>query len=257
MKGQRDKVVSVFCTPRMKEIYSRVTELSGLDEPVLIHGERGVGKETVARSIHQASTGARPFIKVTCRPRAPESQETELFGRAGSPIADTGSDVPGKIQFAKGGTLYLEGLCDLAMVVQERLIATLSHRTVSRHGCVDSIFRVMASTGDSLIGADRQHPHWYQRLNTVDISIPPLRERKEEIRALSEYFMLRVCRRYDHPVQAMPEGLIQLFEAHEWRVGNLEELDEAVKKYVLERAGGRSLDDSSWYLRLLGDSPAA
>jgi len=202
--------------------------------PLLIRGERGVGKDVLARFIHATSPRqAYPFIKVNCAVEAVERCEADLFGREKglSPLAIR--RLPGSFEFANHGTIYLDEVGALPGALVPRLLHTLRTGEVSRTGGCEIIrvdVRVMAST---VPGGESNAQLWreLERLNAVEICIPPLRQRTEEIPAWASFFLERFNRRYRRDVQLCPD-VIARFKTHAWP-GNIRELEEAVHRLVV------------------------
>ncbi len=210
--------------------------------PLLMRGEHGVGKDVLARLIHATSARqAYSFIKVNCAGEAVERCETDLFGRekGSSPLAIR--RLPGSFEFANHGTVYLDEVGALPRTLVARLLHTLKTGEVSRTGGCEIIrvdVRVIASTVDGGEGNDQL---WRElkRLNVVEVCIPPLRERTEEIPVLASFFLERFNRSYRRDIQLCPE-MIARFKTHAWP-GNIRELEEAVRRLVVG-GGGDLLD---------------
>jgi len=223
----------------MKQIQQKALGIAEMDVPVLIQGEKGVGKATIARVIHQGSRQGRPFVRVNCKNMSPEVRVRELVGCQNGTPKETSFDRPGKVQFANGGTLYVEEICEIPLRAQATLIQVLKGRRFSCPGSdkeMDLDVRLIASTRHRLKEAREAgvlHEDWYNQLSAVDIEIPPLRQRKEEIPLLSAHFLKNLCRRYDKTVNSIPDGLMKSFETRKWDVENVKELEDAVKRYIL------------------------
>lgn len=234
-----DQVGLVFCNPLMKQIQQKALGIAEMDVPVLIQGEKGVGKATIARVIHQASRQGKPFVRVNCQNMSTEVRVRELVGCQNGTRNDTSFSRPGKVQFANGGTLYVEEICEFPFRAQATLIQVLKDR---KFFCPDSDkemdvdIRLIASTRHRLKKARESgalHEDWYDQLSAVDIEIPPLRQRTEEISLLCAYFLESLGRRYNKTVNPIPDKLIKSFEIREWNVENVKELEDAVKHYIL------------------------
>ena len=229
----------VFCNPLMKQIQLKAMGIAEMDVPVLIQGEKGVGKATIARIIHQASRQGKPFVIANCQNMSTEGRVRELVGCQNGTPKETSFDRPGRIQFANEGTLYVEEICEFPLCAQATLIQVLKDRKISFAGSdkeMDVDVRLIASTRHRLKKARESgalHEDWYDQLSAVDIEIPPLRQRTEEIPLLCAHFLKSLCSQYDKTVNPIPDKLIKSFEIREWDVENLKELEDAVKHYIL------------------------
>jgi len=208
--------------------------------PLLMQGEHGVGKDVLARLIHATSARqAYSFIKVNCAGEAVERCETDLFGRekGSSPLAIR--RLPGSFEFANHGTVYLDEVGALPRALVPRLLHTLKTGEVSRTGGCAILrvdVRVIASTVD---GGESNDQVWQElkRLNVVEVCIPPLRQRTEDIPVWSSFFLQRFNRSYRRDIQLCPE-MIARFTTHAWP-GNIRELEEAVRRLVVGGGGDR------------------
>ncbi len=222
----------------MRQIQQKTMEIAATDVPVLLQGEKGVGKATIARFIHQASRQGKPFVRVDCQDMSTELGVRELVGCQNGTPKETSYDRPGKVQFANGGTLYVEEICEFPLRAQATLIQVLKDRKFFCPGSdkeMDVDVRLIASTRHRLKKARESgalHEDWYDQLSAVDIEIPPLRQRTEEIPLLCAYFLKSLCSRYDKTVNPIPDKLMKSFEIREWNVENVKELEDAVKRYI-------------------------
>jgi DNA-binding NtrC family response regulator len=207
--------------------------------PLLIRGERGVGKDVLARLIHAASPRqGYSFIKVNCAAQGFERCEADLFGREKgvSPLACR--RLLGSFEVANRGTVYLDEIGALPRALVPRLLHTLETGGVSRAGGREIMqvdVRVIAST---VHGGGSSDCLWQElkRLNVVELCVPPLRQRPEEIPVWASFFLERFNCRYRRHVQLCPETIAR-FKSHTWP-GNIRELEEAVHRLVVGGAGG-------------------
>ncbi len=228
----------IFSSPLMEEIHQKLVAFSNTDAPLLLQGEKGVGKEQAARLIHKHSREGKPFVAVYCRNLSVELQQVELFGGHKDRSKATDRDRPGKLQFASGGTLFLAEILDLAPTVQAQLIQVLTDGTfVWPHSdqriTVD--VRLVAATCRKLATAretGKLHENWYSQLKAEVLEIPPLRDRRDEVPLLCNYLLEKISQEYDRPVEPIPEELLEDFATHEWQ-GNMSELEGVLKRYVL------------------------
>ncbi len=187
---------------RMHAVKDMIDRVAGTDATVLVWGESGVGKELVTRAIHDKSPRRdRPFVKVNCAALPLELLESELFGYERGAFTGAHRQKPGKFELANTGTIFLDEIGEMPMPVQAKLLQVLQDREFSRLGSQSDIrvdVRVIAATNKDLARLV-QHGHFredlYYRLNVLNIHVPPLRERQEEIPVLVEYFLDRVLPR--------------------------------------------------------------
>ncbi len=223
--------------PAMREIREVMEDVADTNATVLIRGETGVGKEIVARSLHAASPRHdKPFIKVNCAALPAELLESELFGHEKGAFTGAYQQKRGKFEFAHRGTIFLDEVGELPLSLQAKLLHVLHDFQFSRIGGQEVIrvdVRVVAATNRDLEVALRRgefREDLYYRLNVVEIRIPPLRERKEEIAVLTALFLARFKERYGRQVELSPEALA-LFREYAWP-GNIRELENMVCRVV-------------------------
>jgi DNA-binding NtrC family response regulator len=233
------KVEFIFCNPRMKEILDTILQIANARIPVLLQGESGVGKDIVARTIHQHSQWCnRPFVKVNCAAMPAELAESELFGYEKGAFTGAYIDRPGKFEFANGGTVFLDEIAEFTPSTQAKLLQVLQDGKFSRLGSnqeVEVDVRVIAATNQRLeetIEKGSFRKDLYYRLNVVNIEIPPLRKRKDEISFYCQYFLEKFGKYYNAEVRQLPEELYSLFETYHWP-GNIRELENIIKRYVV------------------------
>jgi transcriptional regulator with PAS, ATPase and Fis domain len=223
---------------RMHAVKDMIDRVAGTDATVLVWGESGVGKELVTRAIHDKSPRRdRPFVKVNCAALPLELLESELFGYERGAFTGAHRQKPGKFELANTGTIFLDEIGEMPMPVQAKLLQVLQDREFSRLGSQSDIrvdVRVIAATNKDLARLV-QHGHFredlYYRLNVLNIHVPPLRERQEEIPVLVEYFLDVYSRDYGRPRQEVSAETMQLFMDHSWR-GNVRELENIIKRIV-------------------------
>lgn len=231
----------------MRSLLALARKLAATDLPALILGETGTGKELVARAIHRGgSRAAGPFVGLNCGALAPDLIASELFGYehgAFTGAARTGS--PGKFELAQGGTLLLDEVGDLPPRAQGALLRVLDTGEVMRVGCTrprQVNVRVIAATNRDLAGAvkaGRFREDLFHRLNTVELLLPPLRERPEDLPAMVEFFLARIK---GGTVTITPEAMAQLCQ-HRWP-GNVRELRNALQRAHLTSEDGLIRSDN-------------
>jgi two-component system response regulator AtoC len=223
-----------------RAIHGLIAEVADTNATVLIRGESGVGKDVVARAIVQASKRPdQPFVKINCAALPTELLESELFGHEKGAFTGAYQRKLGKFEFAHRGTLFLDEIGELPLPLQAKLLHVLQDREFFRLGgrqLIQVDTRVIASTNRNLeqaLTSGQFREDLYYRLNVVEIWVPPLRERSDEIPALVEYFLERfrsqVKREVDIPAEAM-----EAFQAYHWP-GNVRELENLVRRLVVLR----------------------
>jgi DNA-binding NtrC family response regulator len=230
-------------TPAVEEIFLTVGKIAPTDSTVLITGETGVGKELIARSVHLGSPrkGA-PFIKVHCAAIPETLVESELFGFEKGAFTGAISPKPGRFELADGGTLFLDEIGEIPLQVQVKLLTALQDRAFERVGGVKTRkidIRIIAATNRDLhtmVDEGSFRPDLFYRLNVVPISIPPLRERKDDIPLQASYFLEKFTHRYRKMIKSIPDEIISSFLAYNWP-GNTRELENAVERLVLLSEG--------------------
>ena len=223
---------------RMHAVDHVLDRVAGTDATVLVWGESGVGKELVTRAIHDKSPRReRPFVKVNCAALPLELLESELFGYERGAFTGAHRQKPGKFELANTGTIFLDEIGEMPMPVQAKLLQVLQDREFSRLGSQGDIrvdVRVIAATNKELARLVQQghfREDLYYRLNVLNIHVPPLRERQEEIPVLVEYFLDVYSREYGRPRQEVAAETMQLFMDYVWR-GNVRELENIIKRIV-------------------------
>jgi two-component system, NtrC family, response regulator AtoC len=222
----------------MRAIRKLIDCIGDTDATVLIRGESGVGKDLVARAIH--ATSARrsgPFIKVNCAAIPAELLESELFGHEKGAYTGAHRRQLGRFEYANNGTIYLDEIAELPLILQAKLLHVLQDFSFSRvggHGLIDVDARVVAATNRDLDDAMKRgefRNDLYYRLNVVEIVVPPLRERPEEIPALAAWFLAKFNAQYGRQKQLVSETMTQLRE-YAWP-GNVRELENVIRRLVL------------------------
>ncbi len=225
-------------SPRMQRILRLVSRVAATESTVLLLGESGTGKELVARSIHVQSRRAQgPFVPVNLGAIPESLAESELFGHARGSFTGATQDHRGLIEAADGGTLFLDEIGDMSLSSQVKLLRVLENNEVRRVGDdtprhVD--VRVVAATHRDLaseIAKGRFREDLYYRLNVVQIELPPLRERREDIGLLASYFLERAARREGRGTMSFAQETAALLERYEYP-GNVRELENAVDHAV-------------------------
>jgi two-component system response regulator AtoC len=228
-----------MCTsPAMSAVRDMVARVATTSAAVLLTGESGVGKEVVARAIHRASPRAgNQFIKVNCAALPGELLESELFGHQRGAFTGAHRDKPGKFELAEKGTIMLDEIGEVPLRLQAKLLHVLQDGEFARVGgerILHSDVRVLAATNRDLpaeIRAGRFREDLYYRLNVIEIRIPPLRERREEIPVLIDYFLKTANAAYRRTVDIPPSTRRLLLE-YSWP-GNIRQLENVIKRVVV------------------------
>ncbi len=223
--------------PAMRRVFDTLRKVAPTDLTVLVRGESGTGKELVAQALHELSPRkGRPFVAVNCAAMARELVESELFGHERG--AFTGADARrvGRFEAANGGTLFLDEIGDMALATQAKLLRVLQERRFERLGSTASIevdVRVVAATNRDLekdVAAGRFREDLYYRLKVVELALPPLRERREDLSALAERLLALVAERLGREPKPLSPAALAALARHAWP-GNVREL-----RNVLEQA---------------------
>src|SRR6059036_1460874 len=226
-------------SPDMKSIAQVIEQVSDSDVTVLIRGESGVGKELVARALHQRSPRReRPFVKVNCAALPAELLESELFGHEKGAFTGAATARIGKFEQAHSGTIFLDEIAEMKPALQAKLLHVLQDGQFTKLGSNKAInvdVRVVAATNRDLEGMmirGEFREDLYYRLKVIEVVVPPLRERRSEISNLTDFFVARYSRKYNRPLKPISEELRQLFLKYDWP-GNIRELENMVKRIVI------------------------
>ena len=240
---------------KMIEIFDLIREIAGLRSTVLIQGGSGTGKELVARAIHYSGSRAdKPFVAVSCGALAETLLESELFGHEKGSFTGAGERKPGKFELADGGTLFLDEIGDISPKLQVDLLRVLQERSFFRVGGSEEVtvdVRVIAATRVNLqeaVAAGHFRDDLFYRLNVINIEIPPLRERREDIPLLAHDFIERLSHELGKEVDEINEGALKLLFDYDWP-GNVRELENAVERALVTAKGHVLTEDDFTFLR--------
>ena len=224
---------------KMSEVRELITRVADTDVTVLIRGESGTGKELVARAIHAASPRQhRAFVKVNCAALPAELLESELFGFERGAFTGAIQHKPGKFEFANQGTMFLDEISEMGPALQAKLLQVLQDGEFARLGGRHDVrvdVRVLAATNRDLeraVGDAQFREDLFFRLNVVCITLPPLRQRRDEIPLLTDHFLRRYSDHYNRPAIALATDTLRLFAEYDWP-GNVRELENAIKRMVI------------------------
>jgi len=238
--GMPDLIAS---STRMRPVLDMMERVAPSDANVLITGEHGTGKEVVARWLHAASPRARSaFVAVNMGGLSDGVFESELFGHVKGSFTDAKTDRAGRFELADGGTLFLDEIANVPLNLQSKLLRVLQTREVERVGSsrprmIDA--RVVSATNidpREEVTAGRFREDLLFRLNTIELKLPPLRERREDIPALAAHFLARQSARYDKKLTGFDHSAMQALIEHSWP-GNIRELEHTIERSVLLASG--------------------
>src|SRR5215212_2349817 len=224
---------------KMRAIATVIEQVADSDVTVLIRGESGVGKELVARAIHQRSTRRnRPFVKVNCAALPAELLESELFGHERGAFTGAATTRIGKFEQANFGTIFLDEIGEMKPPLQAKLLHVLQDAEFTKLGSNKKInvdVRVVAATNrdlEQMMLRGQFREDLYYRLKVIEAYVPPLRERRDEIPSLTDFFIVKYSHRYNRPVRPLSEELREKFLGYEWP-GNVRELENMIKRFVI------------------------
>ncbi len=235
----KERYKMVGQSPAMQTIFETIEQVADLPAKVLITGESGTGKELVARALHFSSKrSSGPFVKINCAAIPKDLMENELFGHKKGAYTGAMSEQPGKIQAADGGTLFLDEIGDMDLMLQAKLLHVIQDKEFIMLGASNSVkvdVRIIAATNQNLeqrIKEGRFRRDLFHRLNVVQIHIPPLRKRKEDIEPMANRFLHEFAEMYNKRVLEFTPAAIQVLMDYHWP-GNVRELKNAVEKMVI------------------------
>jgi chemotaxis protein methyltransferase CheR len=228
----------------LKYVLFRIEQVAPTNTTVLIQGETGVGKELVARALHERSdrsTGS--FVRLNCAALPANLVESELFGHLAGAFTDARSKRVGRFELANGGTLFLDEVSELPLDLQPKLLRVLQDGEFESVGSSETKktdVRLIAATNRDLeaeVGAGRFREDLFYRLHVYPITVPPLRDRRQDIALLVEYFLPRICARVGRTVREVPSGVLRILESYSWP-GNVRQLQNVLEESVVISTGG-------------------
>ena len=255
----------VGATEAMRRVHQLIDKAAACSLPVLIQGESGTGKELVARAIHERSgRQERRFFSENCSALSESLLESELFGHVRGAFTGADRDRKGILELADGGTLFLDEIGDMSVRMQSKLLRALQEHEFRPVGGRESIrvdVRIISATNRSLRSLIKEgsfREDLFYRVNVITINLPPLRDRRDDIPALVEYFLDRIARETGLPRKEFASGAIELLCGHEWP-GNIRELENVVQRAVAlseaRRIDAGDLPDRIRHLMITEDSP--
>jgi formate hydrogenlyase transcriptional activator len=248
-----EEIVGV--SPALNVVLARVAKVAPTDSTVLVTGETGTGKELIARAIHKRSRrSTRAFVSVNCAAVPRDLIASELFGHEKGAFTGATQRRLGRFELAEGGTIFLDEIGELPPETQVALLRVLQEREFERVGGNAKIradLRVIAATNrdlDAAVAAGAFRSDLFYRLNVFPIEMPPLRERREDIPLLVEYFIDRYARKAGKTIRRIAKRSLELLEAYPWP-GNIRELQNVVERSVIVCESENFSVDESWLSR--------
>jgi transcriptional regulator with GAF, ATPase, and Fis domain len=230
-------------SPKFRALLTDVARVAPVDSAVLIQGETGTGKEVIARAIHEASPRRNQrFVALNCAAIPRELLESELFGHEKGSFTGAWAQTKGRFEMAHGGTLFLDEIGDMPLELQPKLLRALQEREFERLGSGQTVrvnVRVVAATNQDLgqlVNKKLFRADLFYRLNVIPLSLPPLRERLQDILPLTEFFVAKFSASLNRPVDEIPDEVITVLKAHDWP-GNIRELQNFIERAVLFSPG--------------------
>ncbi|MEO6026520.1 MAG: sigma-54 dependent transcriptional regulator [Candidatus Binatia bacterium] len=225
--------------PAMRRMFSVIDKVADTDVTVLVRGESGTGKELVANALHYRSPRRhRPLVAMNCAALSRDLVESELFGHERGAFTGAVARREGKFEAADGGTLFLDEVGDMPLETQAKLLRAIQEKSFERvggNGAITVDVRLIAATNQDLeaaVKAGRFREDLYYRLRVVEVALPPLRERREDIPLLIDRFLKDAAARFQRPVRPLTGAALRACVAHDWK-GNVRELRSAVEQALL------------------------
>ena len=228
----------------LETVLATVRQVAPTPSTVLIRGESGVGKELIARAIHNASPRAgKAFVRVNCAAIAPGVLESELFGHEKGSFTGALNRKLGRFELADGGTIFLDEVGDISPEIQVKLLRVLQEREFERVGGIDTLkvdVRVLSATNrdlEVLMEEGLFREDLYYRLNVFPVNVPPLRERAEDVSRLATFFVRKFAQKCGKRVEGLTDGAQKMLTAYDWP-GNVRELENVIERAIILSRGG-------------------
>jgi DNA-binding NtrC family response regulator len=226
-------------SPAMEAVFDAIKKVAKTEANVLILGENGTGKELVARDLHRQSSRAEEvFISVDMGALSETLFESELFGHVKGAYTDAKGDRAGRFEIASGGTLFLDEIGNLPLTLQAKLLTVIENRKVTRLGSnkpIEVDVRLICATNmpiHEMVNQNQFRQDLLYRVNTVEIRIPPLRERIGDIPVLVDHFLKTYCKKYNKPIRRLSSATLKRLEKYHWP-GNVRELQHAIERAII------------------------
>jgi len=234
-----DEELIVGISDAMRYVMFRIEQVAPTDATVLLYGETGTGKELLARAIHRRSARAQnPFVVVNCAAMPAALIESELFGRERGAFTGAHTSQVGRFELANRGTIFLDEIGELPLEVQPKLLRALQEGQVERLGSprtVDVDVRIIAATNRDLseeVREGRFRRDLFYRLNVFPLTLPSLRQHREDIPLLAHHLLTRLGRALNKPMETIPPDVMASLEAHDWP-GNVRELENVLQRAII------------------------
>ena len=247
-------------SPAMKNVFAIIDKVAGTDANVLILGENGTGKELVARAIHQRSLRKENvFVGVDMGAITETLFESELFGHKKGAFTDAKEDRAGRFEVASNGSLFLDEIGNLSMPLQSKLLTAIQRREVTRIGSNKAVpidIRLICATNMpvyDMVAENTFRQDLLYRINTVEIHLPPLRERQDDIKLLTDHFVKVYCEKYRKPPKKVAATTYKKLSKYGWP-GNIRELQHAIERAIIMSDGGNLMPDDFFFLVQKTDS---
>ena len=252
--------VVIGSSPAFRRMMTLVEQVADSSATVLVQGESGTGKELVASAIHQRSARRKgPFVAVNCAALPETLLESELFGYEKGAFTGAAARKEGRFELADGGTLFLDEVADLSPVTQPKILRVLQEGEFERLGATKSIrvdVRIVAATNQDLghmVKEKRFREDLYYRLNVITLNVPPLRERREDVRVLAQHFLRIYAAKNNRTLEGFTDEAMRRLEAYAWP-GNVRELENVVERGVV-LARGALIDTDELPEEIAGATP--
>jgi two-component system, NtrC family, response regulator HydG len=251
-------------SPSAKALYAQVNIVAATNYSIILYGESGTGKEVVARTIHNMSERKdKPFVAMDCGTLSKELSGSELFGHVKGAFTGALQDKEGHFELANGGTLFLDEVGNLSLEVQATLLRVIQERKYRRVGGnkeMDVDVRLIVASNENLQDAYRKgkfREDLYHRFNEFSINLPPLRNRKEDILPLTEFFMSKAVAEINKDITGIDDAVLQTFLQYNWP-GNLREFRNVIRRAVLLTAPGSNigLETMPWEISSINGAPS-
>ena len=259
-KGKLSADTIIASSESMKQVLHTSERVAATDANVLILGENGTGKTQLAKHIHQHSKRAdKPFITVDLGALSESLFESELFGHVKGAFTDAKEDRAGRFEEAKGGTIFLDEIGNLTLPLQAKLLTVIQERRVTRVGSNKPIpldVRLVCATNmniEKMVEEKTFRQDLFYRINTIELDLPPLRERSEDIAVLADFYLKQFSKKYSRPVTDISSALVKKMQQYNWP-GNIRELQHAIERAVI-LSQEKTLQPDDLFLKSSGGQP--